>query len=764
MKEANFAFKNQGDFRLDDVSTDWGLGHIGVSFGAAFGDLDRDGDLDLVVNNFDEAVTVYRNNGADGAAIKVRLLGSQSNRWGIGAKVSIKVGDQMQVRYLTLSRGFMSASDPTVHFGVGEAKAIDELVVDWPSGHRQSFVNLDVNTVYVITEPASNGKPQVETPPKPLFVQVDKFKSITDKQQPFDDFRRQPLLPHRLSQMGPGLASGDINDDGLADLFFGAAKGGWGWLERNKGDGVWKADNDLFPAWSDAEGSEDMGVLFLDADGDGDQDLFVASGGIEAEPGQAELRDRLYLNDGTGDFELASDRLPEISSSSGVVAAADFDRDGDLDLFVGGRTVPGSYPESPPSQLLMNEKGQFSDAVAENCPALAKTGMVTGVLWSDYDGDGWLDLWVTHEWGPIRVFRNIEGKLHEETESTGLMNQHGMWNGIAGRDVDGDGDIDYVATNLGRNTMYRATQGNPYKLLYGDFSGEGRNSVVEAYDNAPGKLVPLRSRHLLSQAMPFIEVAYPTYHDYATATVAEMFTQDALDKATILELNQVNNVLLRNNGAGQFTLENLTVLAQFAPGFGVVLDDFNADGYSDAIIVQNSYAPRRETGRMDGGMGLMLAGDGAGNLEAVSPMKSGLVIPGDAKSLVVTDLDGNGWQDLVVGITDEPVMVFENQGVEGRKLVHVQLKGTKGNPTAVGARVTLLRSDGVQQAAEIYAGSGYLSQSASDLYFGLGADAAAESIIVQWPDGQVSEHVPQAGEYKIELSHPTADRKAAAEL
>lgn len=691
----------------------------------------------------------------------LHLAGAEGNRWGIGASVPARVADETQSCDATLPRGLMSARNPTVRFGRGEADVIDALMVAGFGGHRPLFTKLAAGWLYSITG-LLDGPPEAQ--PRPLFTPSTALGSLAHREtprgkQPFDDFAREPLLPARLSQLGPGLAVGDTDGDGRDDLFLGGAKWDWGTLLANRGAGTWAKEQGFFPPWGEDVQSEDMGVLLVDVDGDGDRDLFVVSGGVECEPGDETLRDRLYLNDGQGQFAAAPPgRLPDLRDGGSVAAAADYDRDGDLDLFVGGRSIPGRYPETPKSRLLANDgQGTFRDATADDAPQLATSGLVTSGLWSDVNGDGWIDLLVTHEWGPIKLYLNDRGKLRDATAAAGLVERHGWWHGIAGRDLDGDGDLDYVVTNLGRNTAYRVSADRPARLFYGDFAGEVRPILVEGKYDETGRLVSARGKPAMQQAIPFIEAAFPTFQEYASATLAEIVGGEELEKSLQLHANTVDNVILRNDGQGRFTFEPLPLWAQVSAGFGVVLGDFNADGRSDAYLVQNDYAPRRDFGRIDGGISILLVGDQDGHLVEVPPTESGLVVPGDAKSVVAADLNEDGWPDLVVGVNDDAVLAFENQQIAGRRLASVRLAGRPGNPTAVGARITLRRSDGVAQTAEVAAGGGYLSQQPATQWFGLGETATIDAIEVRWPDGQTSSYKPAANEMTITITQPNVD-------
>jgi hypothetical protein len=764
LRQHNFVFRNLGDLRFKDVSRGWGLDHFGVSFGAAFGDLDNDGDLDLVVNNFEDNATIARNTGTHGHAVRIRLRGTVSNRWGIGATVRVRDGENWQASYLTLARGFMSASDPTVHFGLGDAERIDELVVEWPNGQRQSFANLPANRLYTITEPAAPVAEPAAEPKREFaswFARATILPTATRSERLFDDFVREPLLPFRLSRLGPGIAVADVNGDRLEDLFLGGPKGSAGALILQSRARKWAYSSELFPPWSNDGDYEQLGVLLFDADGDDDLDLFVVTGGNECEPNDELLRDRLYLNDGHGVFShAASEQVPDLRDSGSVVAAADYDRDGDLDLYVGSRCVPGRFPETPASRLLNNQGGTFSDQTLEDGPDLLNSGLVTSALWSDANGDGWVDLLVTHDWGPIKLFVNDSGKLRDATSKSGPADRLGWWNGVAGRDLDDDGDLDYVCTNLGHNTAYRVSADRPARLFYGDFNEDGQRVLIEAAYDEQGRLVPTCSKAEFQRAIPLVESAFPTFHKFASATLADIVGSKALDESFQLSANTVDSVILRNDGQGHFAVESLPILAQLAPGFGAVLCDFDADGITDIYIVQNNHSPRPDVGRMDGGTSVLLLGRTDATYSVCPIQQAGLLVPGDAKSVAVGDVNEDGWPDLIVGINDGEPLVFEHQQVIGRKMAAVRLRGRPGNPTAVGARVSVEYNDGLEQTAEVQAGGGYLSQQSAVLYFGLGDERQVKNVTVRWPNGEVTSHRPVPDDAnEILISQPDTPQK-----
>ncbi len=741
LREQNLAYRNLGDLHFEDVSQTWGLDHVGMSFSSVHSDLDRDGDLDLVVVNLDEPASVYRNDSQTGNRVLISLEGTASNPQGIGARVSLEAAGQTQRRQNITMRGYMASHEPILHFGVGEATAIERLVIDWPSGHRQELRDLAVNHHHRLTEP--EGKPPVRPhkrePEKPLFKQskvVDAFKHVEND---YDDFVDQPLLPNKQSQYGPGLALGDIDGDGAEDFVLSSAASQHLLFGKKNSDGSFTRQSpfEKNPPTQNYHYVEELGLLLFEADGDGDLDLYVVSGGYEWKIGtkyQVLLQDRLYKNDGQGQFTLDREGLPPMVSSGGTVIAADWDRDGDLDLFVGGRVVGGKYPTTPRSYLLGNEGGRFRDVTEMAAPELQSTGMVTSALATDVDNDGYLDLLVAHEWGPVKYYRNQEGRaFQDETEAAGLAELTGWWNSLAGADFDRDGDLDYVVGNFGHNTKYHASKEKPTLLYYGDFEKSGSPQIVEAeFENEI--LYPVRGRSCSTNAMPHLANKFTSYHDWGLAPLNEIYEEKELVESLLMKATTLDSGVLINEG-GSFTFRPLPHIAQIAPVFGVVAQEIDGDGFPDLYLVQNFYGPQVETGHMDGGVSLFLRGRGDGTFEPVWPDKSGLIVPGDAMSLAVTDLNGDARPDFLIGRNQDTMMAFENHTSAG-KTVMVHLQGPKKNPSAIGARVSLKASDGAVQTAEVFGGSGYLSQSTPALTFGLGQSETPISITVRWPDGQ----------------------------
>lgn len=759
-KDENFAFRNLGDCRFEPVGQEWGLGVKRVSSGAAFADLDGDGDLDIVVNNAKEVASVYRNNTSDSHRVVIRLKGTKSNKHGIGATVSLTTADedgttQTQTRFLNLAQGYMSCNEPMVHFGLGAAGSgdrqqkgprIKELKIQWPSGTHQVFTDLAVDNCYEVTEPETFESAPPPPLPTPVFNQSE-LLSLPHREFPFDDFAEQPLLPNKLSQLGPGIACADVDGDDDIDLFVGGAAGQAGQLLINESGEFY---TQFGGPWESDVACEDMGVLFLDVEGDGDADLYVVSGGIESKH-ELDLADRLYMNDGSGQFAKASPgTLSGTSFSGSVVCSADFDGDGDLDLFVGGRVIPGQYPLSPGSVLLRNDNGTFKNVTAELAPQLSTAGMVTSATWTDLDNDGSPDLLVSQEWGTIRLIRYLDGRLVDVTGSTLLQTKSGWYNSLATGDLDNDGDLDIVAGNFGLNLKYHATDEKPTKIYYGDFEQTGQMRIVEAeYEEAT--LFPVRGKSCSTHAMPFLEQKFTKYHDFALASLEEIYTPSCLEDAREFSANSLETCVWLNNGKGDFEFIPLPTLAQVAPVFGIAIGHFNDDEHPDIVLAQNFFGPQVETGRADGGVSLLLAGQGDGQFAAVPASESGVVIPGDATALVSANLDQDPAPELLVATNDGPVSRLDL--VRHQNFLQVQLIGRAGNRDAVGAKVRAIYGDGSQHLAEVSSGSGYLSQSARHVSLRTSDDKPLREISVTWPDGSTSVTEPSGGKTLV-ITHP----------
>lgn len=735
----NWAFRNEGDLKFENVGEKWGLNEMSVSYGAALGDLDGDGDQDLVVNNFGGEAGIYRNGETKGNRLVLQLRGKGKNPRALGAVVRVEIDSdpKIQMRTLTASRGFMSSNDSLLYFGLGKESRATKVSIDWPASGRQVLQDLEGGKRYLVEEPEGITAVKFEEQ-KTLFVRSENFPQIAPREQFFNDFERQPLLPAKHSQMGPGLAIGDLDGDGNEDLHVGYPSGREGRVYL----GIGKSGDysrRLIPAFGDDSKSEDMASLFFDADGDGDQDLYVVSGGVEGEKGEAVFKDRLYLNDGKGGLSKSAGVLPEHTGSGSVVCAADYDRDGDLDLFVGGRVTPGSYPESPPSQLLRNESGEKFVDISEG----RFGGLVTSALWSDADGDGWIDLLVAHEWGPVEFYRNEKGRLVEQTKEVGLAERTGWWNSLAGGDFDNDGDIDYIVGNVGLNTKYEA----PALLYYGDVDGSGKKRILEAEFEGE-KCYPIRGLSCSSNAMPFLKKKTPKFHDFASATLSELYA-GTINQAQKFEANTLESGILLNDGKGKFEFRVLPAMAHLSPVNGIAISDFDGDGSLDLFLAQNSHAPQVETGRMDGGNGALLRGNGDGSFSEVRADQSGLIVPGDAKAVVLTDLNSDVWPDLVVAMNGSEALAFEQAPPGGSKAMAVDLRGADAR--RIGAFLTMELNSGKKLTKEVYAGGGYLSQSSININFVVPEGEIARALIVRWGDGKLTRQEVGEGESKIKV-------------
>ena len=730
---SNMVYKNLGDYKFKDTSIKWNLDHFGVSTGSALGDLDGDGDLDIIMNGFDEEIRLYRNDLKAGNSIRVILEGVESNVQGLGAKVIATYdGTKKLTRYLSSSRGFMSSSESVVHFGIGEKNIIDSLLIYWPSGKTQVLTNIPANTILKVKEKLGDEKKNIEV--KPMFVKDDgSLSKIIHRERFYDDFKRENLLPNKLSQLGSSVSWGDVDGDGDDDVFIGDSRGFASQLFINKGKKIF--ENKFQPAFINDANHEDMGSVFFDPDRDGDLDLYVVSGGVECDAGDPILKDRLYINDGKGNFGKAANGLiPEINESGSVVVVADINQDGRDDLFVGGRTVPGEYPSSPNSYIFVNSGSRFINSTKDLAPSLMKAGMVTGAIFSDANGDNWPDLLVTYEWGPVRFFLNENGRLIDKTSDVGLDNKVGWFSSITAGDIDNDGDMDYVVGNTGYNTKYKASYYNPEILYYGDFEGNGKKNIVEAkFEN--NVCFPRRGLGCSSDAMPIIKEKFPTYHQFAVSSVDQIYSQELLDKAQKFEVNELSSAILENitnpDGEVRFEYRPLPRIIQSSPIFGSAFSDVNGDGNLDLYVVQNFSGPQRETGYMRGGVSHLLLGDGEGNFDPISPNESGLIVSGDAKSLTINDVDQDGKVDFLVGVNNGRFQSFINRNsFTGNS---IRLTDFPKGKRFIGSKIWIHYSNGKIQLHELSGSSGYLSQSGPVVYFG--DKSEVEKIVIRWPNG-----------------------------
>ena len=664
-RETTLAYHNLGDLKFADVSKAWGLDHLGVSFGCVLADLDGDGDLDLIFANYNEPPTIIRNHTVTGHRAVIKLAGRAPNLDGIGAELRIETASGIQMRQLFTERGIVSSEPPLVHFGLGDDTVIKKLTIHWTRGQVQVLENLPADQLLTIAEPPlpDGFKPApavFNTPPRAdaLFAESAASRGLkhSNTLRPFDEFTRQRLLPRRLNGLGPVLATTDVNGDGLADVFVTGTAGQAGELFLGQPDGSFKSAADQ--PWATSTESDDVGALFLDVNGDGHPDLLLVAGGVQHPQGDPLLNSRVYLNDGHGRFTAApAGTLPASGESACAVAAADFDGDGKGDLFVGGRVVPGKYPETPRSFLYRNTGGKFVDVTDELAPGLRHIGMVTAAAWADLDGDHRPDLVLTLEWGAVTIFHNTGHGFENVTQKAGLATVTGWWSALAIADIDGDGRPDLIVGNVGLNTKYRASATEPTVLFAGDLDGRGKDQLIEAQFE-DGQLFPLRGRSKLAYAFPWLPKKFPTYKAYAQATVSDIFGADRLAAARRLEATELASGIFFQQADGTFAFRPLPRFAQIAPINAIVARDLDGDGKTDLYCVGNNFGPEPNTGRFDGSLGVLLKGDGHGGFTPLSPAQSGLSVIGDARSAAAVSLGAAKQTALVVSRCDGPVLLF----------------------------------------------------------------------------------------------------------
>ena len=738
-EEDNLAFKNKGDLKFENVSGDWGIKDSTMSYSAATGDLDNDGDPDLIVAHLDRAVSFYENTtNSEKKRLSVSLKGISSNSHGVGGVVKVTCGGVTQTKMVNPMTGYISCNQSVLQFGLGDQEEVEKITVLFPSGGMQTYRDLKAGFHYVITEEKEPSEMRQVERPRPDFLKVKLLESSRHRELPFDDYIEQPLLPWKQSQMGPGIAWADIDGDGDEDCFLSQGDGIASMLSIQGNDRrLTSKRNQIFTAHRK---SEDMAPLFFDADSDGRLDLLVTSGSIEHPEGDKAYRDRIHLGGGEAGEFTETYYLPGKPFSSSVAAAADFDRDGDLDLFIGGRVVPGRWPESPRSQLYLNEsqpgKLKFELASEEQAGVLKKCQRATSALWTDLDRDGWMDLIVTHEYGPLCVFLNQEGKLIDLSEETGLSELKGVWNGIAARDLDGDGDMDYIVSNFGINTTYKGSKKKPEFLHYGDLDGTGTFRVVEAKTGDDCAL-PRRGYSCSSSAMPSLKTKLGSYNKFAISSLVDIYSTDRVKSSGKLQMTEMYSIALYNESSEDkisLVPVHLPRTAQLAPGFGVVITELNGDSKPDIVIAQNFFSPQREVGRMSGSSGAaFLSVSSERDFEVHESFQSGLILTGDVKAVTVNEFNGDGVPDLCFTENRGPVSTFLN--TSRKKFVGVRINGQKGNTRAIGALLSFKTENGQNQTVEITGGGNYLSQSSNTQFFGLGEDQSG-TLRVIWPDGK----------------------------
>jgi len=641
---SNFAFHNDGGLTFSDSTAAWDLHHPGFSNGAAYADLNNDGSLDLVTNNIDAPASIYENRAdalLEHRTLTIRLRGDGENTQGIGAKVTVYQDDRTQLLEQMPTRGYQSSVDPRLHVGLG-TQDVDSLTVAWPDGRTETRTALphgsSGQTITLRHADAAGPAPTPDTASATPLVTTAPADTLgidfQHKENTAYDFRREPLMPHKLSQEGPAVAVGDVNGDGLDDVYLGGAKRQPGALYVQEQNGRFRPSDSNKKTWRADKLHEDVDAAFFDANGNGALDLYVVSAGNEFWGDADALRDRLYLNDGTGTFRRAPDALPDdMAANGGVVAPADIDQDGDMDLFVGSRVVARRYGETPTSFLLENDgSGQFTDVTDEVASALRTVGMVSDAAWTDVRGSDALDLVVVGEWMPITVFEQQDGELVDRTDAAGLADTHGWWNAVHTADLNGDGTDDLIAGNLSLNSRLRAPPDAPARLYRNDFGGKkGQEPILTHYRH--GTSYPYAGRDALLKQIPSLKETFPTYESFGDSQIDDLFSTQKIQEATVKTAYTFANVYAEHQGDGTFAVESLPSRAQFAPIYGTLVHDLDADGTRDVMLGGNVYAVKPKQGRYDASYGTVLKGNGDGQWTPVPPPESNLYLRGEVRAL-----------------------------------------------------------------------------------------------------------------------------------
>ncbi|WP_439558059.1 VCBS repeat-containing protein, partial [Dyadobacter sp.] len=651
----NYLFRNGKNLTFSNVADSWGLGEISNSGGAAYADLDNDGDLDLIVNNINKPAFIYQNEGNEllkNDYLKIKLEGEGRNTLGTGAKVTIYQKGQKQYLEQMPTRGYQSSVSPILHFGLGKNGTVDSLSITWLSGKQQKIVSPKINQQLVLQE--VNGKMTKSFPPKynPAFSPVTSPIAFKSPAIQTNDFKRQPLLINPISFSGPCLRKGDINGDGLEDVFIGGAAGQAAQLYIQQKSGAFT--NKPVPALEADKQSEDTDALFFDANGDGSQDLFVCSGGYASFlPEDPLLQSRLYLNDGKGNLTKSTSSLPKMLTSTSCVRVADLNGDNKPDLFVGGRVIPGRYPEAPRSYVLINDgKGNFSDQTKSWNADLEKIGMVTDAAWTDLNNDKKPDLILTGEWMPVIVLINSKGKLENKTSDYFTKPFKGWWNKILIDDFNGDGKPDLVLGNMGLNTQCKASDAEPVQMIYKDFDDNGSIDPIMSF-YIQGKSYPYVTRDELLDQMSIMRTRFQDYKSYADASVKEIFTAEELQGAQELGSNYLKTAYFESNAAGKFVEKQLPLEVQSAPVYTITSLDYNGDGHKDLLLCGNVSKARLRFGKYDANYGILLKGDGKGKFAYIRQTDSGFSLKGDVRSVLPV---GN---KLLFGINQKEIKAYQ---------------------------------------------------------------------------------------------------------
>jgi hypothetical protein len=718
VKIPNFAFKNSGKLQFDDVTDAWGFNVPTFSNGAVYADLDNDGDMDVIINNIDDEAMIYKNTlrekePNDSHYLHVTFKGGPNNIGGIGAWVDIYYDrGKHQVYENTPYRGYLSTIQNMAHFGLGKVTTLDSVVIRWQNGKKQTFQNVKADQVLKADianarDPYSFKLPEIDK--QSLFREVTKMLGVNYKNQDVDyiDFNVQKLLPHKLSEYSPGLAVGDVDGNGLDDIIVGGTSKYPAQLFLQQADGKFIQRNLLSTPAKPTERVKDEGLLLFDANGDGKLDLYIASGGYSNQPGSPYYQDRLYINDGKGNFTEATDALPHNTTSKLCVRAVDYNKDGKLDLFVSGRVDPWNYPKPVSSFIFRNDSKdghpKFTDVTSSAAKDLKDAGLICDAVFTDFDNDGWPDLVTVGEWMPVMFLKNDHGVFKNVTANTGISDKLGWWNTIAAGDFEHNGRTDYIIGNTGLNTFFKASDQYPVFITAKDFDNNGSYdafpSVYLKDQDGKMKEFPVHTRDDIVKQMIGMRVKFQNYKSFATATMDEVLTPEMRKGALRLKANTLQSVYLRNDGNGKFTMIDLPTQAQLSELCGMCVDDFDGDGNLDVVANGNDYGTELTTGRYDAFNGLMLKGDGKGNFKPLSILQSGIYIPGNGKALAkVAGAHGNY---LLAASQNRDVMkIFEM-----KRNIHI----IKLQPMDMFA--TIKYKDGKISKQEFYYGDSFLSQS-----------------------------------------------------